>query len=127
MNYKNIFRNMYLFLRRAHYIIPRKMLHNQLARYISLTHSTLRTSNKDTAIVSNQEVKGTSMAETSNSKEIQQNSTHFAKKTVKQLDEELRLKMEGLSGEGGSAGVEYENGKAEGLRRGVKANMFRVI
>lgn len=50
-----------------------------------------------------------------------------AKKTMAELDEELRLKMEGMSGEGGSAGVEYENGRSEGLKRGVKANMFRVI
>lgn len=49
------------------------------------------------------------------------------KKTMAELDEELRLKLEGMSGEGGSAGVEYENGKAEGLKRGVKSNMFRVI
>lgn len=49
------------------------------------------------------------------------------KKTVAELDEELRLKMEGMSGDGGSAGVEYENGKAEGLKRAVKDNMFRVI
>ncbi|KUI55559.1 hypothetical protein VP1G_02910 [Cytospora mali] len=49
------------------------------------------------------------------------------KKTMAELDEEVRLKLEGLSGDGGSAGVEYENGKAEGLKRGVKSNMFRVI
>ncbi|CCF33095.1 hypothetical protein CH063_05352 [Colletotrichum higginsianum] len=49
------------------------------------------------------------------------------KKTVAEQDEELRLKLEGMSGEGGAAGVEYENGKAEGLKRGVKSNMFRVI
>lgn len=49
------------------------------------------------------------------------------KKTMAELDEELKLKMEGMSGGGGSAGVEYENGKAEGLKRGVKDNMFRVI
>lgn len=48
-------------------------------------------------------------------------------KTMAELDEELKLKMEGMSGGGGSAGVEYENGKAEGLKRGVKENMFRVI
>ena len=42
-------------------------------------------------------------------------------------DEELRLKLEGVSGDGGSSGVEYEGGKAEGLKRGVKENMFRVI
>lgn len=49
------------------------------------------------------------------------------KKTMAQLDEEMRLKMEGISGDGGASGVEYEDGKAEGLRRGVKSNMFRVI
>jgi hypothetical protein len=49
------------------------------------------------------------------------------KKTVAEKDEELRLKLEGRSGEGGSAGIEYEGGKAEGLKRGVKSNMFRVI
>ncbi|KAL0944729.1 uncharacterized protein CTRU02_202616 [Colletotrichum truncatum] len=48
-------------------------------------------------------------------------------KSMAELDEELRLKLEGMSGEGGAAGVEYENGKAEGLKRGVKSNMFRVI
>lgn len=49
------------------------------------------------------------------------------KRTIAELDEELKLKMEGMSGGGGSAGVEYENGRAEGLKRGVKDNMFRVI
>lgn len=49
------------------------------------------------------------------------------KKTMAELDEELRLKLEGVSGEGGSAGIEYEGGKAVGLKRGVKENMFRVI
>lgn len=70
---------------------------------------------------------------TSNSKDpvssehTREDSRLQRKKTVADLDEELRLKMEGLAGEGGSAGVEYEDGKAEGLKRGVKANMFRVI
>jgi hypothetical protein len=49
------------------------------------------------------------------------------KKTIAELDEELRLKLEGISGDGGASGVEYENGKASGLKRNVKANMFRVI
>ncbi|KAK2041950.1 hypothetical protein LZ31DRAFT_556516 [Colletotrichum somersetense] len=57
-----------------------------------------------------------------------QNKKHKEKKkTMAELDEELRLKLEGMSGEGGAAGVEYENGRAEGLKRGVKSNMFRVI
>ncbi|KFY58501.1 hypothetical protein V497_04801 [Pseudogymnoascus sp. VKM F-4516 (FW-969)] len=33
-------------------------------------------------------------------------------KTIAELDEELKLKLEGISGEGGAAGLEYENGKA---------------
>lgn len=49
------------------------------------------------------------------------------KKSMSQLDDELRLKMEGIAGDGGASGVEYEDGKAEGLKRGVKSNMFRVI
>ncbi|KAJ5046605.1 uncharacterized protein L3040_003844 [Drepanopeziza brunnea f. sp. 'multigermtubi'] len=48
-------------------------------------------------------------------------------KTVLEQDEELKLRLESISGEGGGAGVEYEGGKAVGLKRGVKENMFRVI
>ena len=43
------------------------------------------------------------------------------------LDEELRLKMEGISGEGGESGVEYEDGKPVAMKRSVKENMFRYI
>jgi hypothetical protein len=43
------------------------------------------------------------------------------------VDEELRLKLEGISGEGGAAGLEYENGKAVAMKRGVRENMFRLI
>ncbi|TVY39660.1 hypothetical protein LOCC1_G006443 [Lachnellula occidentalis] len=49
------------------------------------------------------------------------------KKTMAELDAELMAKLDGISGEGGGAGVEYEGGKAVGLKRGVKDNMFRVI
>jgi hypothetical protein len=57
------------------------------------------------------------------------NTTKMAahKKTSAELDQELREKLEAFSGDGGGAGVEYEGGKAEGLKRGVKSNMFRVI
>ncbi|KAI0097560.1 hypothetical protein GGR51DRAFT_466574 [Nemania sp. FL0031] len=48
-------------------------------------------------------------------------------KTVAQLDEELRKKMSGLAGEGGEAGVEYEDGKPVAMKRGVRNNMFRYI
>lgn len=48
-------------------------------------------------------------------------------KTMAMLDEELRLKMEGISGEGGESGVEYEDGKPVAMKRSVKENMFRYI
>lgn len=44
-----------------------------------------------------------------------------------EMDEELRLKLEGISGEGGKAGLELEDGKPVAMKRGVKENMFRLI
>ena len=50
-----------------------------------------------------------------------------SKKTIAQLDEELRLKLEGRSGDGGTAGLELENGKPVTMKRSVRENMFRLI
>lgn len=49
------------------------------------------------------------------------------RKTMAELDEELRLKMSGLSGDGGASGVEYEDGQPVSMKRSVKNNMFRYI
>jgi hypothetical protein len=49
------------------------------------------------------------------------------KKTMTQLDEELRQKLEGMSGDGGAAGLELEDGKPVAMKRGVRDNMFRLI
>ena len=49
------------------------------------------------------------------------------KKTVAEVDEELRLKLEGISGGGGEAGLELENGQPVAMKRSVRENMFRVI
>ncbi|KAI1262062.1 hypothetical protein F5Y18DRAFT_187003 [Xylariaceae sp. FL1019] len=49
------------------------------------------------------------------------------KKTVAQRDEELRRKMSGIAGDGGEAGIEYEDGKPVAMKRSVKNNMFRYI
>jgi len=48
-------------------------------------------------------------------------------KTMAELDEDLRMKLEGRSGDGGVAGIELENGKPVAMRRGVRENMFRLI
>ncbi len=47
--------------------------------------------------------------------------------TVLMSDEELRQKLEEMSGEGGVAGLELEGGKPVAMKRGVRDNMFRVI
>ena len=49
------------------------------------------------------------------------------KKTQAQMDEELRMRMDDMAGEGGAAGVEYEDGKPVAMKRGVRDNMFRYI
>jgi len=49
------------------------------------------------------------------------------KKTLAEMDEELRMKMSGLAGDGGEAGVEMEDGQPVAMKRSVKANMFRYI
>ncbi|KAH6860905.1 hypothetical protein BKA58DRAFT_392383 [Alternaria rosae] len=49
------------------------------------------------------------------------------KKTQAELDAELMAKMAGLDGEGGEAGIEYEDGKPASMKRSVKNNMFRYI
>ncbi|KAI0848747.1 hypothetical protein F5Y00DRAFT_237519 [Daldinia vernicosa] len=49
------------------------------------------------------------------------------KKTMAEIDAELQRKMSGLSGDGGEAGIEYENGKPVAMKRGVRDNMFRYI
>jgi len=49
------------------------------------------------------------------------------KKTQAQLDEELMQKLAGMSGEGGDAGIEYEDGKPTSMKKSVKNNMFRYI
>ncbi|KZF23179.1 hypothetical protein L228DRAFT_281926 [Xylona heveae TC161] len=49
------------------------------------------------------------------------------KKSIAEADDELRHKLEGRSGEGGSAGLEYEDGRPVSVKRSVRNNMFRYI
>lgn len=49
------------------------------------------------------------------------------KKTQAELDQELLEKLQGIAGDGGDAGVEYEDGKPVAMKRSVKNNMFRYI
>ncbi|PYH90253.1 hypothetical protein BO71DRAFT_334888 [Aspergillus ellipticus CBS 707.79] len=60
----------------------------------------------------------------SNSEPHRQKSTV---KSVTQADKELRERMEQMSGDGGAAGIEYEDGKPTAMKRSVRNNMFRYI
>lgn len=48
-------------------------------------------------------------------------------KTQAELDDELRQKLEAMSGDGGAAGLELEDGQPVSMKRSVKNNMFRYI
>ncbi|PYI06745.1 hypothetical protein BO78DRAFT_314936, partial [Aspergillus sclerotiicarbonarius CBS 121057] len=48
-------------------------------------------------------------------------------KSVAQADQELRERLEQMSGGGGAAGIEYEDGKPNAMKRSVRNNMFRYI
>ena len=54
-------------------------------------------------------------------------ATDYGAKTQAQLDEELRHRMDDMAGDGGAAGVEYEDGQPVAMKRSVKNNMFRYI
>ena len=49
------------------------------------------------------------------------------KKTQAELDDEVRQKLEAMSGDGGAAGLELEDGQPVSMKRSVKNNMFRYI
>ena len=49
------------------------------------------------------------------------------KKTQAELDAELREKLDAMSGDGGAAGLELEDGQPVSMKRSVKNNMFRYI
>ncbi|KAF2094895.1 hypothetical protein NA57DRAFT_80063 [Rhizodiscina lignyota] len=49
------------------------------------------------------------------------------RKSVTELDEELKQKMAGIAGDGGDAGIELEDGQPVSMKRGVRENMFRYI
>lgn len=53
--------------------------------------------------------------------------TKESHKSVAQTDEDMRSIMEALSGDGGAAGAELEDGKPVAMKRSVRDNMFRYI
>ncbi|KAF9640240.1 hypothetical protein BFW01_g12046 [Lasiodiplodia theobromae] len=68
-----------------------------------------------------------SKAENKNAQQGSKSETAAKPKTQAQLDDELKARMAGLSGDGGEAGIEYENGEPVAMKRSVRNNMFRYI
>lgn len=66
-------------------------------------------------------------ADERNAEQKSSSESGSGKKTMAQMDEELRQKMSGLAGDGGEAGVEFEDGQPVSMKRSVKNNMFRYI
>ncbi|EPQ52618.1 hypothetical protein GLOTRDRAFT_112028 [Gloeophyllum trabeum ATCC 11539] len=48
-------------------------------------------------------------------------------KSLAERDEALKSALEDMSGEGGAAGLELEDGQPVAMKRGVRSNMFRYI
>ncbi|KAK4239962.1 hypothetical protein C8A03DRAFT_13700, partial [Achaetomium macrosporum] len=75
---------------------------------------------------------GTGTASTQQSATSPQSTPKPAAETVRsksqaELDEDLKQKLEGIAGDGGASGVEYEDGRPVTMKRSVRENMFRYI
>ncbi|EKV06006.1 hypothetical protein PDIG_71770 [Penicillium digitatum PHI26] len=67
------------------------------------------------------------ISENSSNQDNNRHTLPLKAKTVSQADAELRERLEQLSGAGGACGIEYEDGKPNAMKRGVRNNMFRLI
>lgn len=74
-----------------------------------------------------QDVEANAVQSAEKSKSGQAATAKSTKKTMAQLDEELKAAMEGRAGDGGESGAELEDGKPVSMKRGVRDNMFRYI
>jgi len=101
-------------------VIHRRVLSSPITRLLS----TANTSGTQASAVGRDEQHEKAIAEKAVQAAVQHSTTI---KTQAQLDEELRQKMMGLAGDGGEAGIEYEDGKPVAMKRSVKDNMFRYI
>ncbi|RAH49778.1 uncharacterized protein BO95DRAFT_438970 [Aspergillus brunneoviolaceus CBS 621.78] len=90
-------------------------------KYISSTASRLAdTSTKD-------ENSSNTQPPQENTPKAKKPATDPKLKSVSQADQELRERLEQMSGGGGASGIEYEDGKPTAMKRSVRNNMFRYI
>ncbi|KAJ9489758.1 hypothetical protein VN97_g3519 [Penicillium thymicola] len=103
-------------------------LHVTYVRSLSTTFRALEA--QDSQGHRNTESKQEQSNQVSNNSSNQDNNRHTPPpkaKTVSQADAELRERLEQMSGAGGASGIEYEDGKPNAMKRGVRNNMFRLI
>ncbi|KAI4854445.1 hypothetical protein E4T44_00179 [Aureobasidium sp. EXF-8845] len=103
----------------------RALLRTSLSRAQCLRQTRLASSNPKSAS-SPTDTQNTQKQSTPQS-QVEKSEQPKKHKTLAELDEELRQKMAGASGDGGDAGVEYEDGQPVSMKRSVKNNMFRYI
>ncbi|KAJ5616950.1 hypothetical protein N7537_002064 [Penicillium hordei] len=71
--------------------------------------------------------KGDQVSKNSENQDNKRHTLPPKAKTVSEADAELRERLEQMSGAGGACGIEYEDGKPNAMKRGVRNNMFRLI
>ncbi|KAL4867133.1 hypothetical protein BDV12DRAFT_123655 [Aspergillus spectabilis] len=96
---------------------------SQSARSICSTTPLKSQSNPDKSALNGESTQKASKEEPTSEPSKQRETT----KSMAQEDEELRRRLEDMSGEGGAAGIEYEDGKPQAMKRSVRNNMFRYI
>lgn len=115
--------------------IPFKMLRTLIPRRLTTTSSTLlrqptRLSSSSSSSPSQAKIEASDQeADRKANASSSDEGTPSSKKpkTVAEADAELALKMSGLAGDGGEAGVELEDGQPVSMKRSVRNNMFRYI
>ncbi|BCR90570.1 uncharacterized protein ACHE_60456S [Aspergillus chevalieri] len=109
--------------------VPTWTLKNTARTLSSTTQRLSDNIKKDQNELLNKHMSESSASDSANtqSQRQQQQQQPTQAKSVGQSDEELREKLERMSGGGGASGIEYEDGKPSTMKRSVRNNMFRYI
>ncbi|KAK1142717.1 hypothetical protein N8T08_007348 [Aspergillus melleus] len=98
------------------------------ARYLSHTSQNFSDANKDNTSSENQQSPTKEEEQRSKATPESNRQTKSEKaKSISQADDELRERLEQMSGGGGASGIEYEDGQPNTMKRSVRNNMFRYI
>lgn len=100
-------------------VLVRAATKSHAASRFSTSHTRCIASlNTSTKPPSKEQTKDSATADKTASSEEEHSSAGSSTKTQAQQDEELRQKLAAMSGEGGEAGIEYEDGRPVSMKRG---------